>query len=283
MHRYPLLEHQKVWSHPRFPFEIRGFSRARRATGFEFAGILLDMGLRTDMQPQAAVITHTHTDHCGEVSHCCVHRKRPFPIFCPIEAVGPLIRYMDAFSGLSGNRDRVIGRPTPLEPDQGWVRVSNEKGAAGKMVVRAIPLAHSVPCQGYVFGEKRTKLRSELRGMSGAEIAARKRGGTVVNDVIIVPMLAFLCDGSSDSLLRALESLSHNMPIVVLLECTYVDSAHRGEAVKRGHGCWADMEDTLTLYPDTIFLLFHFSERYTRRELRTFSATLPTNVVAFFE
>lgn len=268
------VEQQSTWRDPtgRFPYPIRGASRAGRYTGFEFAGVFLDAGHRTDVQPRAVLITHTHTDHVNELAHICMNKKDTFNIFCAPEALLPLQTYLTAVAGLrscstriqwnsvlfSGKLTTVGNTYVPL----GW-RIDGDgwhphfPDALKGLAVRALPLRHSVPDVGYV-------------------IAHHEADGT------FTPLLAYLCDGTSESMAQAIDTLAlTGLPYVVMLECSYITQAQEVEAVARRHVCWTKIYPTLMKYPTISFVLFHFSLRTSEKDLRKFATTLPPHIFAF--
>lgn len=262
------LEHQKTWRDPtgRFPYDIRGTSRAARMTGFEVAGIFLDCGVRSDMQPRAVLITHTHLDHASELGQICMNKQDTFNIFCGADAVAPLQQYFTAIAALRASSTRVQSNPILFK---GKLKVIGEEYVAlgqtetnewhpntsehfKTLFVRAMPLKHSIPDMGYIIAQK-------LMGR-------------------FQPLLAYLCDGNSQSIGDTIDSMAADMPYVVMLECTYLRDTV--EARARKHVCWTEIQPTLLRYPKTTFLLFHFSLRHNEKELRQFASTLPPHIVA---
>jgi ribonuclease Z len=162
--------------------------------------------------------------------------------------------------------------------------------ACRTLYVRAVALRHSVPTSGYVFADERKRLLPEYAARREADpvqfqtdIGALRKSGTQVDGLVKVPLLAFLCDCTSDSATAAIDELCReDAPQVIMVECTFIDDADAEQATKRRHVLWSKLRPTLQQYPDVIFLLIHFSNRYTAKGvLETFARGLPENVHAF--
>lgn len=364
-----LLERQPIWEdpgrpgHKTFPYQIQGASISASHTGFRIIGpdILLDAGLRSREQPRAVVITHTHTDHCHEITKICMNAKETFNIWVPGAAVKPLQEHFAKYTGLRACSTKILwnsslypGYIVPMIPEHGWrslctvypesitpskaffeeVDVPDKKrGAAaaaadvsprmkkrpkmGKAKRRLIPdehvgklhpgtpaehkrfhirgvrLKHSVPTMGYVIGEERKRLNAEMAKLQKeldpkefrALMIKMRKEGKDPNELRIVPILAFLCDCTSDSANEAIEKVctEDDPPSVIMVECSFIDDADAQEAVSRKHVLWSKIAPTLAKHPEVTFLLVHFSQRYKDAgTLDAFAASLPDNVHAFY-
>ncbi len=251
------LEHQPIYSFAEagLPFTIQGYSRAARLTGFWLPelGILLDAGLRTDVAPKAVLITHTHTDHAGELGQICINKVTSFPIYCHPRAAEPLRNYLCATANLRGCSTQITWNPAlfpvsfqSLHPSDGYVGFPT----IPNWYVRGIFLQHSVPNMAYVIAQQ---INGSMR-----------------------PWLAYLCDGTTSSIAKAMETMDEYLPAVVMVECTYLDD--QALALSRKHANWAELKGVVQKYTQVQFLLFHFSTRLTSFALRTWSRSLPPNV-----
>jgi ribonuclease BN (tRNA processing enzyme) len=151
------------------------------------------------------------------------------------------------------------------------------------LAVRAVRLRHSVPTHGYVVAEMRRRLLPHFKGWSQAELDAARRDGVVLDAPVPVPLLAYLCDCSSESAAEAIRGMRDALPRAVVVECTYIDDADADEARRRRHVLWSQLRPVVEEFPAVQFVLIHFSKRYTgkrRAELTRFAASLPSNVFA---
>ena len=287
--------------------------------------LLLDCGLPTRAQPRAVLCTHTHVDHVAFLARNCMNRASSFNVFCPEASVEVLQSLLTATGQLRASSTRVCwnsalssGKIVSLAPDAGYVplctvyergqtpsraegppakRAKNaEVPAVGqfhpevparckKLHVRAITLAHSVPTQGYVVAMERRKIRLEFAGLPQEELDQLRKDGVELNRSVLVPQLAYLCDCTSDSAVTAIRSLENDMPLAIIVECTYINDRDADEASRRKHVLWSKLRPVVLAHPNVQFCLVHFSKRYTgrnREELLQFAATLPPNCYAFY-
>lgn len=251
------LEHQPIYSFSNLdvPFTIQGYSRAARLTGFWLPelGILLDAGVRTDVIPKAVLITHTHTDHAGELGQIAMNKQTSFPIYCHPRAVEPLRNYLCATANLRGCSTQITWNPVlfavtlqSLHPSDGYVAFPT----IANWYVRGVFLQHSVPNLAYVIAQ-------QING-------------------VMTPWLAYLCDGTTSSIVKAMESMEDRLPVVVMVECTYLDDQELAQS--RKHVNWPQLNVVIQKYSQVQFLLFHFSTRLTPFALRRWSQSLPPNV-----
>lgn len=321
-----LLERQRVWRDPGapgrtlVPFTVQGSSRAADHTGFEIPeyGLLLDAGLPTRRQPRAVIITHTHTDHCGNLPRICMGTTDTFNVFCPEQAVEPLQNMLAATACLRACSMRLVwnsalftgqivslapadgdqplctmyerGQTPSRQPDPAKRRKTFQPGefhpntpaVCKKLFVRAVPLKHSIATNGYIISEERKGLKPEYKGKTQADLDAMRKEGVDLNCTRLVPMLAFLCDCTSDSAVEMIRMLRDAPPRVIMVECTYIDDADTEQAVSRKHVLWSRIRDATQELPNVVFLLIHFSNRYHEgTRLADWAKTLPPNVHAF--
>lgn len=279
--------------------------------------------LRRAFQAVLITHTHLdHVDQLFQLGLNGQRNDPGFPVFVPPAALPVLRDYFTAQARLSGCSTKINWSPRlsrckliPLAPADGWVEIDAAMAAQGagatdavesagsddddaepvlpahlaavgrqNLFVRAVALKHTVPTQGYVVGEGRRRLLPELRGATRAAIVARKRAGEPVTRPVIVPVMAYLCDGTSASLCDALHRLAReeeSMPRLVIMECTFLDEpgadALAGRA-KRRHASWAGLAPTLQQFPQVTFLLMHLSKRYTLSDVQVFARRLPAHV-----
>ncbi|KAL2156310.1 hypothetical protein VTH82DRAFT_1055 [Thermothelomyces myriococcoides] len=149
---------------------------------------------------------------------------------------------------------------------------------------------HTVPCLGYVFSAVTPKLRPEFRGLSGPQLRAlRQERGVDITAPVAVPVFAFLGDTTPSVLASGPGWLTGSggggRVRVVITECSFLWDEHRDQADRTRHTIWADLEPVVRRHLDTIFVLIHFSLRYSDEDIRAFfrEREVPENVVVWVD
>ena len=254
-----------------------------------------------------------------------MNRASTFNVFCPEASVEALQSLLTATGQLRASSTRLCwnsalssGKIVSLAPDAGYVPLCTvyERGQTPSRAaepptkrakkaevppvghfhpdvparcknlhVRAISLAHSVPTQGYVVAMERRKIRPDFAGLPQEELDRMRRDGVELDRPVLVPQLAYLCDCTSDSAVEAIWSLENDMPLAIIVECTYIDDRDADEAARRKHVLWSKLKPAVLAHPKVQFCLVHFSKRYAgqnRAKMLQFAATLPSNCYAFY-
>ncbi len=160
-----------------------------------------------------------------------------------------------------------------LEHDTSTLIMENEF-----LSVESIPLAHRVPCLGYVFKEKPYKHLSSKAikeySMSIEEIKEIKRGGHLLrNNEVVESSLLFEkmmdCRGyayMSDTTYFPDNSKYLENITTIYHEATYLDQL-RDLAKERGHSTAKEAAQMATLIGAKRLLLGHFSGRYDKKQV----------------
>ncbi len=134
--------------------------------------------------------------------------------------------------------------------------------------VRAFKADHRVPSLGYTIGRTRRKLIDALNGIPGAEIAARKDRGEVIDREVRTPLLTFIGDCSIETLRR--EEHVWDSPILVV-ECTYIEEGEEELAERGQHTTLGQIAEVLREKESSAvkkLILKHFSMRYEPPRIR---------------
>ena len=164
---------------------------------------------------------------------------------------------METWRGLDGARfDGVV---LPLEPGD-----SMDLGKG--LTVTAFRTVHRVVSQAYVISSQRKRLRADLVGLTGPEIAARRAAGEEVNDTWDVDELAFSGD-------TRIEGLTDHRRILqsrrLLMEVTFLDERVSVEmARKMGHIHLDEVLHDQALFANERIVFTHRSSRYREAEAR---------------
>tara|TARA_R110002050_G_scaffold224465_1_gene360452 strand:+ start:664 stop:1248 length:585 start_codon:yes stop_codon:yes gene_type:complete len=142
-------------------------------------------------------------------------------------------------------------------------------GKNNSIKVDVIDCCHSVPCLGFCFSERRSKLKEKCRCLAGKEIMALRKKGETVSEEVDFPLFCYLGDTSIDVFEKNPQILT--FPNIVV-ECTFLmDEDYVDErCVRDGHIAWKHLEPVVLANPNTRFILIHFSCRYTAKVIYEF-------------
>jgi ribonuclease Z len=282
--RHPFRQ-WKTWEIPGTTLTLTGYSRANDKTFFHIPGLncCLDAGLCEGRQPATVFLTHTHHDHSKDVDFLA-SRSAGVDIYAPAEALG----YLET----SIRSTRELNFMAPFDPAlAGELRLHGVRGgdrfALGKRhAVRVVECFHKIACVGYCFSEHKTRLKPEFERLKvelghkelGARLAQLRKDGVEINEAFEQPMFAFV--GDTDARVFERTPWLFDYPVIIT-ECTYLDDQERERAARVGHTLWSDLRPVIVAHPETVFVLIHFSLRYSDAEVLAFfeREALPNVVV----
>ncbi|MEP6802363.1 MAG: MBL fold metallo-hydrolase [Acidobacteriota bacterium] len=250
---------------------IDGVSIAGHESFFKLPGFrtLLEFGRAPDdtLAYGTVCLTHAHLDHAAGLAHHASRRTLtglgPARVFAPEESLPDLTLWVEACERLEGVRygtrfePAVPGRTVPLRRD---------------LELRFLPGRHRVPTVGYLFSEIRRKLRDDLAGRSGPEIAALRESGVEVTRREEIPLLAYPGD-CSPAIFEAAPELYGAR--VLLIECSFFAPEDVGRAHAYDHLHISDFAERADLFQNEFVVLTHFSMRSSLEEIRAGIASLP--------
>ncbi|KAH6603792.1 hypothetical protein Trco_007238 [Trichoderma cornu-damae] len=283
---------------------LTGRSRAAWHTSFVIPSLnlLLDAGLVVNsLRPKHIFLTHGHSDHTL-LAPAFVRRDDPPDVFCPAEMKAAFDDFVLAKTML--NRGGKIGvddaEKVGLPLDDAVVARSEELGRtpsataflgthmthgmrpgdseplrrAPGITATAFRCHHTVPCLGYVFSKTTQRLRPELASLTGPELQARRSAGDQLTAPHTAPVFAFLGDTTAQTLAAEPAWLGDGIPVVIT-ECSFLYEEHRPQAEKTKHTSWCDLESVIRKWPQTTFVLTHFSMRYSDADVAKFFREMP--------
>ncbi len=250
---------------------IDGVSIAGHESFFKLPGFrtLLEFGRAPDdtLAYGTVCLTHGHLDHAAGLAHHASRRTLtglgPARVFAPAEAIPDLALWVEACERLENVRygtrfeAAVPGATVALRRD---------------LELRVLPGRHRVPTVGYLFSEVRRKLREDLAGRSGPEIAALRESGVEVTRREEIPLLAYPGDCGPE-IFEAVPELYRAK--VLLIECSFFAPEDVGRAHAYGHLHVSDFVERADLFQNEFVVLTHFTMRSSLEEIRAGIGALP--------
>lgn len=158
--------------------------------------------------------------------------------------------------------------------------------------VRVVECEHKVPCVGYAFSQRSKTLRPEFEelrqslvregkgGEFGRVMARNREEGIEVDAEIRRPLFAFLGDTHTNVFER--NPWLFDYPVIIT-ECTFLEDTELERANRIGHTVWSRLRPVVEANPRTLFVLIHFSLRYSDQQVLAFfrrqGASRPDNVL----
>lgn len=262
-------------------FHLFGLSRAADSTSFCLPeiGVNLDAGsLVHTCRPERIFLSHTHTDHSHMLTHF-VSRARPPLFVMPAESVDFVERYLRAAQELTNHG--VFAEDNGEDKGGYQLNHVNKGVKAGEVVefqargrqfvVKVIDCDHSVPSIGFIFQQRKTKLRPEFQGKTGPELAELKKNKVEITQEDLVPLFAFMGDTTTKVFLEAQNHPELLRTPVIITECTFLTEDEAENAKRTKHSLWPnDLELVVKGNPQIFFILIHFSHRYKARAIKDF-------------
>ncbi len=266
------------WQIPNTHWKMKGYSRSGDKTFFYIPqlDICLDAALAEGNQAKHVFVTHTHNDHIADIEY--LSSKRDVEIYLPKSSVSYLEKYILV--------RRELNHSAPYNPElRGNCSIKgiekNDVVFFGKHDNYKVEIAecfHRIDCVGYAFSEKSRRLKAEYETIKQEYLAknempefgkflAEKKKTEEVEEWIYEPKFAFLGDTTE----RVFEENSFllNYP-VIFTECTFLTDEHFEYAAERGHSHWQNLKSIIKANSNIIFVLIHFSLRYSDAEIIEF-------------
>jgi len=262
-----------------YKIRIVGYSRSADKTFFFLPNlkIQLDVGGcdKRFEHMKYFFITHTHGDHVMYLPTVDSGTKeRHKQVYVPIKAVPFVHEYVYKLWCLNDVQSRDYNN------DYLKNKTFDVKGVYSKMSsdifilkdkwkVDVLESFHTVPCVSYSFFQVRTKLKKKYLTRK-SEIRELKKVGVEVTEKVIIPKFIFCGDTTIEFFEKNKGYLEkHSFPLIIV-ECTFLYDKDEKNSKKRGHIHWSHIKPVVQKYKKTLFILIHFSLKYTDKEIKSF-------------
>jgi len=228
--------------------------------------IALDCGGCRGRQPPWVFLTHTHTDHSVDVPFM-FRRREGSDVYCPKSSIDYINNFIRAEIELNSSGPLIMDLlpPSNLHGVEGGDKFYF--GTKNAYQVTVIDCIHSVPCVGYCFDQKLTKLKEEYKDLPGKSLGELRRQGIEVSEEIYRPLFVYMGDTHYTVFEKYPELF--NYPVIIV-ECTFYCEETLERANRDGHIHWSQLEPFVVSHPNTTFILIHFSCRYREVDIFQF-------------
>ena len=226
-------------------------------------GVVFDAGAspRSSCAIDTILLSHGHADHAGALPaflgiRALSGKTRPPRVVMPAEIVDDLTSALTALSRM---------QRFPLAIEAIGMLPGDEIALRGDLRIRAVRTFHPVPSLAYLIVRRIAKLRPELAGLTGPQIAARRRGGETVTDHEDRLELAY----ATDTLISALDHAPELFAArTLIMECTFLDDRKSLEAARAG--CHVHLDEVIERadrFANDHVVMMHFSQIYRPDEI----------------
>lgn len=247
------------------PYSVRGISVGGVYTSLAVPelGLVFDAGAspRSSCAIDTILLSHAHADHIGALPamlgiRALSGKTRPPRVVMPAEIQDDLTAGLAAMSRL---------QRYPLDIDAVGMVPGDELALRADLRIRAVRTFHPVPSLAYLVVRRIAKLRADLHGLTGPQIAARRRAGEDVNDHEDRLELAYCTDTLVSVLDHSPELLAAR---VLIVECTFLDDRKSRDAARAGcHIHLDELVERADRFRNEHIVLMHFSQLYRPDEV----------------
>ena len=206
------------------------------------------------------LVSHGHMDHLGGLGYWASQRylnsMGPGTVLAPAAIADQVRGLLETFAGLEGGRPYDVTVLPVADGDLRTLRPDVE--------LAFFATDHWVPTLGCRVIWRTQRLLASLAGLTGDEIASRRRAGLPVTDERRVNLLAYCADSGPGLFASAPEVLAAE---VLLVECSFYRTGDRDRAVRFGHMHLEDLLAVADRLACRHLVLLHASRRQRLREV----------------
>jgi len=209
------------------------------------------------------LVSHGHMDHIGGIGYWASQRylnsMGPGTVIAPAAIVDQLRALLETLARLEGGRPYDVTVTPVADGDQRPLRADVE--------LSFFATDHWVPTLGCRVIWRTQRLLAELAGLTGEEIAQRRRAGLPVTDERRVNLLAYCADSGPGLFATCPEVLTAE---VLLVECSFYKPGDHDRAARYGHMHLEDLLAVADRLQCRHLVLLHASRRQRLREVDRF-------------
>jgi len=206
------------------------------------------------------LLTHGHMDHAAGLAYYLSQRNfcgiSAGTILAPDNLLPPMRQIIDAWSKLDGNKipAKLVG-----------VKPGDEYKIKPNLVARAFPTKHSKGSVGFTVIEKRKKLKTDYKGLTGPQIVELKKQGIEIDYPLEFPIVTYLGDTQYvdfSQLQYIVESR------ILIAECTFYEGEHTTRAKAGKHMHVDELATLLKNLNNEHIIITHTTQRTPMHEIR---------------
>lgn len=251
-----------IWDQPGFPIPntqltLKGYSRAACRTSFYIPELklALDCSLPFNFTADNVFITHKHSDHMCEIHMYDLSNKSKGHIYVPNEIKGFIINFIQSANETASNIRGVNYN------DKFDIKFGNNN-----YLINIFRCYHSTTCVGYGISQTRTKLLDEYKNLTKKEIIEIKKSGIVITKECEYNLFCYL----GDTTIEVFNDISIFNFCTIIVECTFLYDEHLEMAKEKTHMHWSQLQPIILTHPNNFFILYHFSTRYSDKNILYF-------------
>ncbi len=244
--------------------EIIGYSVAGEETvvAVPQLDVCFDLGKAPDqiIPINHILLTHGHMDHAAGIAYYLSQRNfcgiSTGTILAPKNLLPPMKEIINAWSRLDGNKipANLIG-----------VKPGDEYRIKPNLFTRVFPTKHSRGSVGYTVIEKRKKLKTEYKGLTGPQIVELKKQGVEIDYPLELPIVTYFGDTQYVDFSQ-LKYIAESK--ILIAECTFYEDEHSGRAEAGRHMHINEFTTLLKKLQNEHIVVTHTTQRTPMREIR---------------
>jgi ribonuclease Z len=244
--------------------EIIGYSVAGEETvvAVPQLDVCFDVGKAPDqiIPINHILLTHGHMDHAAGIAYYLSQRNfcgiSTGTILAPKNLLPPMKEIINAWSRLDGNK---------IPANLVGVKPGDEYRIKPNLFTRVFPTKHSRGSVGYTVIEKRKKLKTEYKGLTGPQIVELKKQGVEIDYPLEIPIVTYLGDTQYVDFSQ-LKYIAESK--ILIAECTFYEGEHSGRAEAGRHMHIDEFATLLDKMNNEHIIITHITQRTPMREIR---------------